>query len=70
MVEACKGVLWQVGLEQDKQLLQQQILDTAMTESSSGNAGSDADVAHVMLSYEWNSQATVVKLKEELEKLG
>eukprot|EP00198_Chlamydomonas_reinhardtii_P000418 XP_001689753.1 predicted protein [Chlamydomonas reinhardtii] len=62
--EVAKGALWTLGLEQDVRSLQE----------GGGRlvAGTDEEnqTQHVMLSYEWGCQQSVMLIKSELQKAG
>ncbi|GAX76299.1 hypothetical protein CEUSTIGMA_g3744.t1 [Chlamydomonas eustigma] len=57
--EVAKGALWTLGLEQDLKTL---------TEHNAPHL--EAGTLHVMLSYEWSCQPSVLLIKSELEKAG
>ncbi|CAG9461007.1 unnamed protein product [Pedinophyceae sp. YPF-701] len=60
-IEAAKGCLWTLGIEEDVQ---------ALHEAGRFTGGDAATGRHIMLSYEWGSQQKVLLIKNELEKAG
>ncbi|EFJ50517.1 hypothetical protein VOLCADRAFT_103968 [Volvox carteri f. nagariensis] len=64
--EVAKGALWTLGLEQDVKSLQE-----GGGRLVAGDGGeTEAHTQHVMLSYEWGCQQSVMLIKSELQKAG
>ncbi|GLI60450.1 hypothetical protein VaNZ11_002607 [Volvox africanus] len=64
--EVAKGALWTLGLEQDVKSLQ----EGGGRLVASDGVEVEAHTQHVMLSYEWGCQQSVMLIKSELQKAG
>ncbi|GAX76301.1 hypothetical protein CEUSTIGMA_g3746.t1 [Chlamydomonas eustigma] len=67
--EVAKGALWTLGLERDVKTLTGSATGAGYS-SEDSLVGTVQATAHVMLSYEWGCQQSVLLIKSELQKAG